>query len=136
MPPPHWKVAQQAASNLQICTARQVIADALLDHARALLGSSVQRTGLHIGHQHVYKCQHKQPLVSGSDMEQGRKPASVATALAASRRKGAAISFPADTILQLRGLLKACPSWSADLAVKYTPSTHVALSLVTIFDTL
>jgi hypothetical protein len=41
-------------------------------------------------------------------MEQGRKSASVAAALAAARRKGAAISFPADTVLQLRSLLKAC----------------------------
>jgi hypothetical protein len=43
-------------------------------------------------------------------MEQGRKSASVAAALAAARRKGAAISFPADTVLLLRSLLKACIS--------------------------
>ena len=43
-------------------------------------------------------------------MEQGRKPASVAAALAAASRKDAAISLSADTVVQLRSLLKACIS--------------------------
>ena len=117
----------RTGSRSQYINDRCALAEVVFDespHVRSPSGGS-QVAALHIGCRYACTFRHNAcVLASDVDMEQGRKSASAAAALAAARRKGAAISLSADTVVQLRSLLKACISITPALtANNYTHRT-------------
>ena len=113
------------------CALAEVVFDEST-HVRSPSGGS-QIAALHIGCRYACTLRHNACVLAFDiDMEQGRKSASVAAALAAARRKGAAISFPADTVVQLRSLLKACISKTPAFGCEQLQISNPEVSHVTV----